>query len=225
MKVPVDKPDRRRLRAERSTEAVIDAMLDLYRAGVLWPSAADIALRSGVSERTVYRLFDDLEALATATIERQTARVRHLFAPPDRSGSVDQRIGMLAAQRMTLYEEIAPVVRAGRLRLARSAAVRSGFEARRQLLRRQVERQFQPELDALPLPERVELLAALDLAAGIEALEFLRHIEGLSVEAAQAVVIRTLRALVANARPVEEGTSPRVAAGAGRTQQEHEGER
>jgi TetR/AcrR family transcriptional regulator of autoinduction and epiphytic fitness len=193
------RPDGRRLRTKRSEAAVVDALLDLYREGVLRPGASEIARRAGVSERTVFRLFDDLDALTMTTIARQTARVGHLFAPPDNSGGRDERIEALIEQRIALYEEIAPVLRATRLCLPPSPAVREAAAARGLLLHRQTRRQFRPELESLHGQSRDELATALDVAVSLETLELLRTTNGLSPADARAVVRRMLRALLTEA--------------------------
>jgi AcrR family transcriptional regulator len=193
------KRDGRRQRAERHEAAVIDALLDLFRAGRLMPGAAEIAARAGVSERTVFRLFDDLEALVGAAVERQTARVSHLFAPPDSTGDLEARIDALVAQRLRLYVETGPIRRAALLRLPLSPALQEGFTQRGRLLRRQVERQFHAELAALAEPERAEVTAAIEAASGIETLDTLCHVQGLPEETAAAIVRRTLRALLRTA--------------------------
>jgi AcrR family transcriptional regulator len=190
--------DGRRLRTKRSEEAVVDAMLDLYREGILRPGAAEIARRAGVSERTVFRLFDDMEALTTTTITRQTARVGHLFAPPDNRGARDERIAALIAQRLALYEEISPVMRAVRLCWSSSPIIREAAVARDRLLRRQTERQFRPELDRLPAAQRAELVSALDVAVSLDTLEQLRTARELSVQDTRGVLVRMLRALLAD---------------------------
>jgi AcrR family transcriptional regulator len=193
------RPDGRRLRSKRSEAAVVDAMLDLYREGVLRPSVAEVARRAGVSERTVFRLFDDMEALTTTTITRQTARVGHLFAPPDNRGGQDERIAALVDQRLALYEEISPVMRAMRHCVPSPPVMREAAAARDRLLRRQTEQQFRPELDGLPPLVRAELLSALDVAVNLETLELLRRSRSQSVEDTRGVVVRTVRALLADA--------------------------
>ena len=221
MTAPSVRPDGRRLRSERSQTAVVDAMLDLYREGVLRPGASEIAQRAGVSERTVFRLFDDLQSLTATVLERQSARAGHLFAAPDNSGGREERIDALLAQRLTLYEEISPVMRAARLCLPASTATREAIRARRRLLRRQVERQFRPELDRLPPSDRAELVTALDTTLGLETLELLRATEGLTTAEARAVLGRMVRALLDDAEarrllppppsppPLREGGVPR----------------
>jgi AcrR family transcriptional regulator len=195
------RPDGRRLRTKRSEAAVVDAMLDLYREGVLRPSVSEVARRAGVSERTVFRLFDDVEALTMATITRQTAGVGHLFAPPDNRGGQDERIAAIIDQRLALYEAIAPVMRAMRLCVPSSPRMREAATDRDRLLRRQTERQFRPELDGLPPPLRAELLSALDVAVSLETLELLRRSREQSVQDTRAVLVRLVRALLADAEP------------------------
>src|SRR5262249_37334621 len=69
----------RRARAERNRDAVVEAILDLIREGIENPSVNEIAERSGVSVRSVFRHFDDLESLRTAAIEVHVRQVGPLF--------------------------------------------------------------------------------------------------------------------------------------------------
>jgi AcrR family transcriptional regulator len=162
--------DGRRQRAERSQQAVVEALLDLYRAGNLHPSAQEIAARSGVSTRTVFRLFDDMEALAALAMQRQWARVGHLFASPEGSGDREQRIAALVVQRLTLFAETAPLARVGQLRAPFSLAVRHGVEWRDRTLRDQLRRQFAAEIEASSPRDRETLIDALDTATSVETL-------------------------------------------------------
>lgn len=189
--------DGRRQRAARNQNAVVEAMLDLYRAGELRPSAQAIAARAGVSTRTVFRLVDDLEALDQLALQRQWARVGHLFAPPEAVGDRARRIAALVAQRLALYAAIAPVARVARLRAPFSEAIRHGIAWRDHTLREQVQQQFAAELAPLPLAERADLLCALDLATSIEALELLHAEQGRPLAEVERIVSRTLRALLA----------------------------
>ena len=56
------------LRTERGRQLVVDALLAYYDEGDHEPGAAKIAARAGVSERTVFRYFDDLDALAAEAV-------------------------------------------------------------------------------------------------------------------------------------------------------------
>lgn len=203
MDASATRPDRRRLRAERSQQAVVDAMLDLFRAGDLRPSAVEIARKAGVSERTVFRLFDDLEALRAIAIERQLGRVAPLLAFPNDRGSREERIKALVDQRLRLYAAVGPVLRAAAMTAPLSPVIQGNFERRWNRLRTQIERQFAPELEPMAEADRAELLAALDSAASLETLEFLHHAQALDTDAAGAVLIRTLQALLRDARAEE----------------------
>ena len=55
--------DGRRLRSERSRQAIIDAMLKLVEEGVLVPTAQQVSERAGVGIRSVFRHFSDMESL------------------------------------------------------------------------------------------------------------------------------------------------------------------
>ena len=190
--------DRRRLRTERGRELVVTALLEFFDEGESQPGAARIAERAGVSERSVFRYFDDLDALAAEAVARQIGRTRELFAPPDPTGGLERRIRALADQRMTIHDAVAIVSAAGRRIEARAPSVADAFAFRRRLLREQVATQFAPELDARRGRDRSELLDAADAAASYEQIDQLRTVAGYSRARTRAVVIRTLHALLAD---------------------------
>ena len=76
--------DGRRASRDRNLNAVVDALLDLFQEGNLRPGADEIAARSGLSRRSVFRYFDALDDLARVAIARQPARVSHLVEVPHR---------------------------------------------------------------------------------------------------------------------------------------------
>ena len=187
--------DRRRLRTERGRDLVVTALLEFFDEGESQPGAARIAARAGVSERSVFRYFDDLDALAAEAVERQIARTRDLFAPPDGRGNLDRRVRALADQRLRIHDAVATVSEAGRRIEARAPSVADAFAFRRALLRDQVETQFAAELDRHRGRARAELLDAADAGASFEQIDQLRRIAGYSPTRTRAVVMRTLHAL------------------------------
>ena len=98
---------------ERNRDAVVDAMLDLYGAGILEPSADEIAAQSGVSRRSVFRYFEDLDDLCRAAIARQKDRVSHLFLIDDGvadwevelAAAAAAEVGSLMYRRVILHEQ------------------------------------------------------------------------------------------------------------------------
>jgi AcrR family transcriptional regulator len=123
--------DGRHRRAERSRAAVVDALLSLYDDGVVRPGVADIAARAGVSPRSVFRHFADLEGLAEAAIDRQWERVHQLFDAPPHEGDRDARVAALVDQRLRLHGAIIGVARAAAVLSTSSPVVASTLRARR----------------------------------------------------------------------------------------------
>ena len=62
--------DGRRLRTERSKQAIIDAGLELIHEGQLVPTAQQVSERAGVGIRSFFRHFADMETLF-ATVDDQ----------------------------------------------------------------------------------------------------------------------------------------------------------
>src|SRR6188768_3224597 len=98
--------DGRRARRNRSRDLAVDALLDLLGEGVLRPTAQQVAERSGVSLRSIFRIFDDVETLHTAASARQLSRVRHLFIDVMPTGTLSERIDEVVAINGRLYESI-----------------------------------------------------------------------------------------------------------------------
>ncbi|TAK71467.1 MAG: TetR/AcrR family transcriptional regulator, partial [Dehalococcoidia bacterium] len=183
-------------RSERTQAAVVDALLALVDEDDLRPTAARIALRAGVSLRTVFQHFQDMDVLFAIAAERQEQRMAALLAPPPAEGELDARIEAFVAHRARLFEAITPVRRAALLSEPFSEVVASRLQATRVRAQREVERAFAPELGALATAERRDVLAALTAATAWPAWESLRAHQRLGVRQARAVMARTLRALL-----------------------------
>lgn len=167
--------DGRRAGRDRNLGAVVDALLDLFSEGNLRPGADEIAARSGVSRRSVFRYFDDLDSLDRVAMQRQLGRVAHLLDLPDLGqGALGDRIDRLIAQRVRLFEAILPVARVSRLRAPFEPVVADGLARSRRQFRRQIERHFPGELRALGRCERTATLGAMDVLCSFEAYELLR---------------------------------------------------
>lgn len=189
--------DGRTARRDRNREAVLDAALELFAEGILTPSATAVAERSGVSLRSVYRYYEDLEELLRASIARSVERNQALFDLDHLGeGSLADRIDRLTAHRVRLYEAVAGTARAAVVRARTNEIVRNQLELQMTRLRNQTEAMFAPELDALDADERDELVAALSLVTGLEALEQLSVTLHRDPDGTRAVMRRALRALL-----------------------------
>ena len=149
-----------------------------------------------MSERSVFRYFDDLDALAAEAVARQIGRTRELFAATGRRPATSTGASARSpTSGMTIHDAVAIVSAAGRRIEARAPSVADAFAFRRRLLREQVATQFAPELDRPPGRDRTELLDAADAAASFEQIDQLRTVAGHSRARTRAVVVRTLHAL------------------------------
>jgi AcrR family transcriptional regulator len=166
--------DGRRLRSERSRQAVIDALLSLYEQGIIRPSVAQIAEASGVSERSVFRHFTDLEDLASAATTRQIGQVMEYFADPAPSDTTAERVASLVDQRMVLHRRVGNMARAAVHHAVTSPTIAQTVADRRKLLHAQIARHLAVELDAQVEPTRTRTLAALDQLLSLEALDHFR---------------------------------------------------
>lgn len=191
--LPVDK---RRLRAEQGRERVVEALLAFFAEGEPQPGAARIAERAGVSERSVFRYFDDLDALAAEAVRRQIERVRDVYEPPDATGDLDRRIDAIVDQRLRIHAEVAVASEAARRIEARAESVARALARRGRVLRDQVATQFAPELGREPETTRGELLDALDAALALDQIDQLRRLADYSPARVRALTHRTLHALL-----------------------------
>jgi TetR/AcrR family transcriptional regulator, regulator of autoinduction and epiphytic fitness len=189
--------DGRTVRAERTRRALVDALLALLDEGRLRPTAAEIAERAGVSERSVFQHFRDREALLEAVAREQYERVVPTIRPVDASLPLTERIDEFVAQRCGVFERVAGVRRAALLMEPESDVVAGWLSSVRSAGAAEAERVFRRELEALPPDEREPLRAALIAACGWGAFEALRFHQGLSVTrtrgALRTLVARLLR--------------------------------
>jgi len=198
---PTESVDGRTARRDRNREAVLDAVLELFAEGRLQPGAAEVAGRSGVSLRSVYRYFEDTDALVRAAIARNLEKIRPLFEVERLGeGALAGRVDRIVTARLRLYEQIAPMTRATLQRAGTNAIIREQLESTMRDARRQVEEMFAPELDAMAAATAGEVAAGLDVLLGFHSMEHLRHTRGLSGPEAHRVLVRATTALAAAGR-------------------------
>lgn len=166
--------DGRTARRDRNRAAVLDAVVDLFAEGDLTPGVHDVAERSGVSLRSVYRYFTDVDDLIAAAIDRQVAAASPYFAIADAAtGSTPERIQRFCERRIELFCEVRTVYRAAVIRATDQERVSAGVERCRSQLSEQVAATFQPELDGLRDGDRRVVGGMLDALSQLETIELL----------------------------------------------------
>ena len=181
--------DGRVQRGERNRAAIVDALLTLLEDGVLRPSAREIAERAGVSLRSVFQHFDDMESLYAECVRRQHERVTPLLTPIDVDAPFDERIEAVVVQRSRVFERIAPIRRAAVYAAAESPVLANGLATTAKRFRDQMAEVFADEVDD-------ELLSVVDLVTSFDAWEQLRTTQKLSVTNARRVMARALKELL-----------------------------
>lgn len=188
--------DGRSARALRTREAIVDALLALIDDGELKPPAPRIAQKAGVSLRSIYQHFDDLEALFAAAHRRYTERLLALIEEIPDDGPLEARLDAFCAQRARVMEAVTPARRAALLQEPFSERLREGRDRIYELGMLEVRRVFRTELEAVASDaERDDVLAAVSMASSWEAWDQLR-LGGLDPEGAQRVMRMMLAALL-----------------------------
>lgn len=190
--------DGRRRRSERSRAAIVDALLELLRSGEVRPSSTAVAARAGLTQRTVFNHFADMDELLAAAAERQVQRIRSLL-PEATEGDLEARARTFATQLATLLEDTMHVRWAV---LVHDVQQAGGIDVVRwvhQLLRHQLTTSFSAELAALPARDRAQVLDSFDLLAdaGVWRIRRLQHEQ--SFDRGRAAIERSLLALLRSA--------------------------
>lgn len=187
--------DGRRARRHRSRDLVVDALLDLLNEGVSRPTAQQVAERSGVSLRSIFRIFDDVQTLHTAASERQMSRARHLFVDIPDTGTLAERVGATVATTTRLYEGVAPIRRAAMRAAPESNPLQLQLQRARGWLRTEIDRVFVDELSRIADPD---VAAALEAVLSFETWDQLRTAQGRSSERTAASLRHTVTALLSS---------------------------
>ena len=185
--------DGRSARAQRTRDSVVNAVLELAHQGDARPTAREIADRAGISVRSVYVHFDDLDDLFRAAAARHFEQMQSLLQPVDASLPIAQRIVAAANQRVAIHENFGAVRRAAEQWAPVSPALTEALRAGRDVGRHDIERLFGPVLSGRADHEIA--LGAITLLLGATAWDSLRE-QGLSVDAASEIIVHTLTRLL-----------------------------
>ncbi len=177
-----DEGDGRTLRRTRNRQRVIIALLEIVRGGELDPSVADIADRAGVSHRSVFRYFDDINDLVRTAIDHEIELAIPLAHIPDLGlGSLDRRIDSWVDSRLRLHSATYQVGRVARHRAPGIPSIDEGMKGIYQLGVTRMRNHFATELDELGTDGGMVLDAAMVLT-GFESYDVQRRIMGHSME-------------------------------------------
>lgn len=203
-------PDGRIARGERSREAVIQAVLALLGEGDLRPSVAKVARRAGLSERSVFRHFQDIEGLYSAVADAHCRRLRSLRYPIGSDLALGTRIAAAVRETAQVHETSQGVRRAIRVHEPESPIVTERARDARDLLAHRLDQIFRSELEAVAPQLRTILRALVVLALSGETWDQLRDHLGLDEQEAASAVAMLLYSIFSMLARSEEATWPSV---------------
>lgn len=191
------KVDGRRARGIRTRDAIVTALMDLIAGGDIAPTAQRIADRAGVSVRSVYQHFTDVEGLYADASSRTFDWVLSVSKEIDPAWPLKRRVEEFAVTRASTLEMLTPFSRAARLIEPNSAAIRQNRLVMQRWGRDRIAHIFAAELGQLEGQARSSLLAAMDTMSSAEGWEHLRT-SGHSVKSARQIMRTGIAALLAS---------------------------
>jgi AcrR family transcriptional regulator len=175
---------------------VVRALLGLISEGDVRPTAGRIAERAGISLRSVYVHFDDLDDLFVAAAREQRGRVFALTRKLPETGPFEVRLAAFVEQRARVLEAIAAVARAAALQEPFSPAIAAATKVARDFGRAELETVFAVELANLDPAVRDRVLDTCDSLTASDTWDFLRVRRALDPHVAAATLATSLGLLL-----------------------------
>jgi TetR/AcrR family transcriptional regulator, regulator of autoinduction and epiphytic fitness len=191
--------DGRTARSHRSRRAIVDAMRALHAEGDVRPTAPRIAQRAGVSLRTVWQQFADMETLLVEANRRDDEILRSLIQRIDPSQPRAVRVTSFVSQRARVLEQMSPTWRAARIHQPLSEELRRNTARTLSNAKAEVAKIFASELSELAEPQRQQLLNGLHAISVWSFWESLRTDLGLGPAQAEELLRINFTALLAAA--------------------------
>ena len=184
---PETRIDGRNLRAEHTRRKIVAATRALVEETSALPKVAEIALRAGVSVRSVFQHFQEVESLFLVVFDEIVAEAQAEWQPIEPTGPLSARIEAFVAHRAAVCERVLPVRFAAISVEATSTAMAERAKVARAQVRKHIERAFRPERDRLQPTDRRLTLDALRAALDWDLWMNMRRFHDLSAEDAQGV--------------------------------------
>ena len=184
---PTPHPDGRRERSRSSRSKIVAAMLELVGNGDYAPSSARVAKVAGVGLRSVFRHFEDMDALFGEMNEIIEARVLPLVLQVPQGETWQDKLADIAERRIKVFETVMPYRLAGELKRFQSAFI---MQNQRRFLRLEgeiIDAHLPPGLAAKP-----DFSRALKVILSFQTWRLLRQDMALPLDEARAVVRRML---------------------------------
>ncbi|MEO0492476.1 MAG: TetR/AcrR family transcriptional regulator [Actinomycetota bacterium] len=189
--------DGRSARRQRNIDRVLEVVTEMFAEEATLPTMEQVATRSGLSLRSLYRYFADPSELFEAAVQRNAVEGRVVARiEPLGEGPFEPRLEVLIDSRIRVHRRFGATQRATIANAPNQPRARRELARTRDALRRQMVDQFEPEFARLDPAQRPAAEHAADVLTQLESIDFLRrHLELSEADAGE--VLRTgLRALL-----------------------------
>ena len=192
--IPASAVDGRSLRRERNRQDIVDALLSLIENGETEISAALIASKAGLSERSIFRYFDDVNDLYRSVCDLAFSKeIEYALIDDAGVGSLDTKIENFVNQRVRIYtmnEKIAPAARSFAFK---NPIIKSLLVVGRKLLRTQIIKHFAEELSAFDKQQQQAAVAIIDSLTTFESYDMMRSDQKMSVQTIKSILTESIR--------------------------------
>ena len=162
--------DGRTVRRDRNAQLAVNATRELFEETMRVPTIEEVSIRSGLSVRSMYRYFADIQELSDEVVRLVQDEARAVSTLPDPAGiSLADRVEAIARLRVSLYEVVKGTFLANAARVIVSGEPQPAGAAIRAQMLRQFSNQFAQEL--LPLDE-TERRCAIESGHALCTMEF-----------------------------------------------------
>lgn len=192
---PDARPDGRRERSRSSRKRIVEAMMALIEGGDLMPSAARVADEAGVGLRTVFRHYDDMDALYREISRIVAERIWPIVTAPYRDNDWRANLRDLTRRRARVFETMLPYRLAANIKRYGSPYLMAQYG---QVV--SLEREFVLRLLPADVTGDRYFVEALCATLSFQNWRAIRQDQGLSVEDASAVVAHMVDTLIAAAK-------------------------
>jgi AcrR family transcriptional regulator len=190
--------DGRRARRARNIALAVYTARALFTEENLVPTIEQVAKRSGLSLRSLYRYFADIDELLRAAIDQAMSEGRELARIDGLAeGPFAARVERFVSSRVRLYETLGSNYRATVHHASHLPPLRDALERTRSDFRRQLEAQFESELRYLDTPHRFLTTAACDAMCQFDSIDLLRRSRRLTVAETETTLALALTSMLA----------------------------
>jgi AcrR family transcriptional regulator len=186
--------DGRTARREESRQRIIDVMIQTILEGKAEPTAEQVGKLAGVTRRTVFRHFDDMESLYREIIHTIHAQVDALHVEYDTDKNWRQEFEQLILRRASRFEQFMPLAIATQALRHRSTVIEEDAQQWSRRLRQVVEKIVPDELVADPIA-----FAAIEAMLSWDMWIRLRRDQKLSTTHSIEVIQNAINAIISRA--------------------------